>query len=117
MCSVLSVCEVTLVQSGVSCLADPLAHARGVDPYHGPGQAHGLSFSVMHGVRPPPSLQNIYKELSADPDVSFDTPSHGNLQNDGTCCYRITPNHSEFRRMLLQNHSESLRISAHAVAE
>ena len=38
----------------------------GQDPYHGPGQAHGLSFSVPDGVRPPPSLQNIFKELNTD---------------------------------------------------
>ncbi|PLK23442.1 uracil-DNA glycosylase [Porphyrobacter sp. TH134] len=38
----------------------------GQDPYHGPGQAHGLAFSVQAGVRPPPSLVNIYKELEAD---------------------------------------------------
>lgn len=38
----------------------------GQDPYHGPGQAHGLAFSVQHGVRVPPSLVNIYKELEAD---------------------------------------------------
>ncbi|MFD2786434.1 uracil-DNA glycosylase [Hymenobacter rubripertinctus] len=38
----------------------------GQDPYHGPGQAHGLSFSVAEGVRTPPSLQNIFKELQAD---------------------------------------------------
>lgn len=38
----------------------------GQDPYHGPGQAHGLSFSVPDGVRTPPSLQNIYKELATD---------------------------------------------------
>ncbi len=38
----------------------------GQDPYHGPNQAHGLSFSVRPGVRPPPSLQNIYKELHSD---------------------------------------------------
>jgi uracil-DNA glycosylase len=38
----------------------------GQDPYHGPNQAHGLSFSVQKGVRTPPSLQNIYKELSTD---------------------------------------------------
>src|SRR5476649_2459199 len=38
----------------------------GQDPYHGPGQAHGLCFSVQPGVRPPPSLVNIYKELQAD---------------------------------------------------
>jgi len=38
----------------------------GQDPYHGPGQAHGLSFSVPPGVRPPPSLLNIYKEIDSD---------------------------------------------------
>lgn len=38
----------------------------GQDPYHGPGQAHGLSFSVPHGIRIPPSLVNIYKEISTD---------------------------------------------------
>ncbi len=38
----------------------------GQDPYHGDGQAHGLSFSVREGVAPPPSLQNIFKELESD---------------------------------------------------
>lgn len=38
----------------------------GQDPYHGPGQAHGLCFSVREGVRPPPSLQNIFKEIHSD---------------------------------------------------
>lgn len=41
----------------------------GQDPYHGAGQAHGLSFSVQKGIRPPPSLQNIFKELSSDMGV------------------------------------------------
>ncbi len=50
----------------------------GQDPYHGPNQAHGLSFSVQEGVRPPPSLVNIYKELHED--VGFRIPSHGNLE-------------------------------------
>jgi uracil-DNA glycosylase len=49
----------------------------GQDPYHGDGQAHGLSFSVQRGVRPPPSLVNIYKELKAD--CGIDPPRHGNL--------------------------------------
>ena len=49
----------------------------GQDPYHGPEQAHGLSFSVPEGVRVPPSLRNIFKELHAD--VSFKIPSHGSL--------------------------------------
>jgi uracil-DNA glycosylase len=50
----------------------------GQDPYHGPGQAHGLSFSVKPGVRPPPSLLNIYKELKAD-IPGFEIPKHGFL--------------------------------------
>ncbi|MFC4906443.1 uracil-DNA glycosylase [Actinomadura gamaensis] len=45
----------------------------GQDPYHGPGQAHGLSFSVRPGVRLPPSLRNIYKELATDLDVPVAT--------------------------------------------
>lgn len=49
----------------------------GQDPYHGPGQAHGLSFSVPDGIKPPPSLVNIYKELSQD--LGIPIPSNGNL--------------------------------------
>ncbi len=49
----------------------------GQDPYHGPGQAHGLSFSVPKGVPIPPSLQNIYKELAQD--VGITMPAHGCL--------------------------------------
>lgn len=49
----------------------------GQDPYHGAGQAHGLSFSVPQGVRPPPSLINIFKELKSDTGVPI--PNHGNL--------------------------------------
>ena len=51
----------------------------GQDPYHGPNQAHGLCFSVLPGIKPPPSLVNIYKELAADID-GFTIPSHGYLQ-------------------------------------
>jgi uracil-DNA glycosylase len=50
----------------------------GQDPYHGPGQAHGLSFSVQKGVTIPPSLKNIYKELETDIE-GFKLPAHGNL--------------------------------------
>jgi len=50
----------------------------GQDPYHGPDQAHGLSFSVKTGIKPPPSLANIYKELTNDIE-GFVTPEHGNL--------------------------------------
>ncbi|WP_256004504.1 uracil-DNA glycosylase [Pedobacter deserti] len=50
----------------------------GQDPYHGPGQAHGLSFSVQKGVATPPSLRNIYKELSEDIE-GFQIPAHGEL--------------------------------------
>jgi uracil-DNA glycosylase len=49
----------------------------GQDPYHGPGQAHGLSFSVRNGVRFPPSLQNIFKELHDDVHVPM--PTSGDL--------------------------------------
>lgn len=50
----------------------------GQDPYHGPGQAHGLSFSVQKGVAIPPSLRNMYKELAAD-IPGFKIPAHGDL--------------------------------------
>lgn len=89
----------------------------GQDPYHGPGQAHGLSFSVGPGIAIPPSLRNIYKELAAEyppeghhgpstsprPDlldqVGFCAPSHGSLlgwAEQGVlllnaCLVRITP--------------------------
>lgn len=49
----------------------------GQDPYHGPGQAHGLSFSVREGVPFPPSLLNIFKEINRDLGISI--PSNGNL--------------------------------------
>ena len=61
----------------------PYADARvvilGQDPYHGPGQAHGLSFSVPMGVDIPPSLRNIHQELQADLGIA--PPGHGNLES------------------------------------
>ncbi|MDV5171674.1 uracil-DNA glycosylase [Photobacterium rosenbergii] len=64
--------------------ATPLSEVKvvilGQDPYHGPDQAHGLSFSVRPGVKVPPSLANMYKELVADID-GFVPPSHGYLQS------------------------------------
>ncbi|RRW43633.1 uracil-DNA glycosylase [Pseudomonas luteola] len=51
----------------------------GQDPYHGPGQAHGLCFSVQPGIPAPPSLQNIYKELKRD--LNLPIPNHGYLQH------------------------------------
>ncbi len=51
----------------------------GQDPYHGPQQAHGLSFSVRHGVKIPPSLRNIYQEIHQDLGIA--PPSHGCLQS------------------------------------
>lgn len=51
----------------------------GQDPYHGPDQAHGLSFSVPKGIRTPPSLINIFKELNGDLGLAI--PSHGCLQS------------------------------------
>lgn len=72
----------------------------GQDPYHGVGEAHGLSFSVPEGIRIPPSLRNIFKELKADLDI--DPPLHGNLQkradqgvfllNAGLTVRKDTPN-------------------------
>jgi uracil-DNA glycosylase len=62
--------------------ATPLEQVRvvilGQDPYHGDGQAHGLCFSVKPGVRPPPSLINIYKEMKSD--LGLEPPLHGNLE-------------------------------------
>ena len=61
----------------------PLASVKvvilGQDPYHGAGQAHGLCFSVRDGVRPPPSLQNIFKELATD--LGCEIPSRGCLES------------------------------------
>src|SRR5690606_22041012 len=51
----------------------------GQDPYHGPGQAHGLCFSVNPGVEPPPSLVNIFKEL--EDDIGCPPPNHGCLEH------------------------------------
>lgn len=60
----------------------PFQHVKvvilGQDPYHGPNQAHGLSFSVQHEVKQPPSLVNIFKELQDD--LGFVPPNHGNLK-------------------------------------
>lgn len=61
----------------------PLSEVRvvilGQDPYHGPDQAHGLSFSVQSGIRVPPSLKNIYKELQSD--LGIPPPDHGFLEH------------------------------------
>ena len=54
----------------------------GQDPYHGEGQAHGLSFSVPEGVRMPPSLQNIYKEIQGD--LGLKTPARGPLRQSSS---------------------------------
>jgi len=58
--------------------ADTRVLILGQDPYHGPGQAHGLCFSVRPGVRVPPSLVNIFTELQAD--LGLSPPGHGNLE-------------------------------------
>lgn len=49
----------------------------GMDPYHNPNEAHGMSFSVLPGTKVPPSLQNIFKELKSD--LNVETPNHGYL--------------------------------------
>lgn len=51
----------------------------GQDPYHGPGEAHGMSFSVKKGITIPPSLRNIYKELQSD--LGIEPPNHGYLMD------------------------------------
>lgn len=58
--------------------ADTKVVILGQDPYHGPQQAHGLSFSVRKGVKPPPSLLNIFKEMESD--LGCARPNHGCLQ-------------------------------------
>ncbi len=60
-------------------LADLKVVIVGQDPYHGPGQAHGLSFSVQPGVEPPPSLVNIFRELQSDLGIA--PASHGYLRH------------------------------------
>ena len=57
--------------------SDVRAVILGQDPYHGPGQAHGMCFSVRKGTPPPPSLQNIFKEMKSD--LGIDPPQHGEL--------------------------------------
>uniref|UniRef100_A0A7S4C5Q6 Uracil-DNA glycosylase n=1 Tax=Chrysotila carterae TaxID=13221 RepID=A0A7S4C5Q6_CHRCT len=64
----------------MTALSDVRVVILGQDPYHNVGQAHGLSFSVQHGVQVPPSLKNIYKELKTD-IPGFIIPSHGNLES------------------------------------
>ncbi len=62
----------------LTSFADTRVVILGQDPYHGPRQAHGLCFSVRHGVPKPPSLRNIHQELADDVDVNI--PSHGSLE-------------------------------------
>ena len=64
----------------------------GQDPYHGPGQAHGLCFSVPQGVRPPPSLLNIFKEIKSDLNLPGTPFADGCLeagQNRVCCCSTV----------------------------
>ena len=63
----------------LTAFADVRVVILGQDPYHGPRQAHGLAFSVQPGVRVPPSLRNIHKELHADLGLAI--PDHGNLES------------------------------------
>ena len=66
-----------LAALALTALEDVRCVILGQDPYHGPGQAHGLAFSVKAGVRPPPSLVNIFKELEAD--LGLPRPATGDL--------------------------------------
>jgi uracil-DNA glycosylase len=62
----------------LTALADVRVVILGQDPYHGPGQAEGLAFSVARGVKIPPSLRNMFKELQRD--LGLQPPAHGSLQ-------------------------------------
>lgn len=66
-----------LAALALTALEDVRCVILGQDPYHGPGQAHGLAFSVQAGVRPPPSLVNIFKELETD--LGLPRPATGDL--------------------------------------
>jgi uracil-DNA glycosylase len=66
-----------LAALALTALEDVRCVILGQDPYHGPGQAHGLAFSVQAGVKPPPSLVNIFKELEAD--LGLPRPATGDL--------------------------------------
>uniref|UniRef100_A0A087Y0J3 Uracil-DNA glycosylase n=1 Tax=Poecilia formosa TaxID=48698 RepID=A0A087Y0J3_POEFO len=70
--------EQVFTWSEVCHITDVKVVILGQDPYHGPGQAHGLCFSVKRPVPPPPSLENMYKELATDID-GFQHPGHGDL--------------------------------------
>lgn len=63
----------------LTCFSNLRAVIIGQDPYHGPGEAHGLAFSVPYGKKVPPSLNNIFKELKSDVP-GFEIPDHGNLE-------------------------------------
>ncbi|MDF2447689.1 MAG: uracil-DNA glycosylase [Bacteroidota bacterium] len=67
----------TFTALNLTSLKEIKAVILGQDPYHQPRQAHGLSFSVNYGIKIPPSLGNIYKELKTD--IGFVVPNHGNL--------------------------------------
>jgi uracil-DNA glycosylase len=61
-------------------ILSPIPYKRhSLDPYHGPGQAHGLCFSVLPGQAIPPSLKNVYRELNEDSQIKFLMPRHGHL--------------------------------------
>ena len=68
----------------LTSLADVAVVILGQDPYHGAGQAHGLAFSVGSGVKPPPSLRNIFKELARDPRVEPEKHPDGSLERWAT---------------------------------
>lgn len=63
----------------ITSFSDAKVVILGQDPYHGPNQSHGLCFSVLPGVALPPSLRNIFKELSDD--INCEIPKHGYLEN------------------------------------
>ena len=78
----------------------------GQDPYHGPGQAHGLSFSVQDGVALPPSLQNIYKEISNDIGTTLSDKKDGLV-------FMLWGNYARSKRLLIDSSRHLVLEAAH----
>ena len=91
----------------------------GQDPYHGPGQAHGLSFSVQDGVALPPSLQNIYKEIAADtgciPPPSGNTDAVIKTISDRKECvvFMLWGNYARSKKPLIDSSKHLILEAAH----
>lgn len=86
------------------CCAPMSDLTRFLDPYHGPGQGHGLAFSVQRDIKPPPSLVNIFKEAHADVEIPY-PPPHGNLEQWATQGVLLLNSVLTVRRGMANSHS------------